>query len=461
MVLSSHSRHDSSPKEAEGWRVRRSDLLVGRLVSRRLRGSEALRKPSASLGFTLIELLVVIAIIAILSVVVILTLNPSQLLQQGRDSDRVSDMATLNTALGVYAAGGGTSFGSSSVIYVSIPDPSATSTAGDQCQGLGLPSLPSTYSYHCAASSTLRSTDATGWIPINFSSIALGSTLGSLPIDPLNQSSSRLYYTYTTNGTQYEVTSAMESAKYKLGGSNDVIGTDGSTLSTVYAKGSNLSLEPLDYGDSSLVGYWPLTEGTGTIAYDYSGNNATGSWNGTQAGSSGYYSAGKIGPYAGAFDGSTDYVSIPNSATFNNWTAQSISLWIKATYGTEPIAGRIIEKGANNEWTIAWGGSGNNYVVVQPIGNSGNLFFSTIPVADGTWHNIVIIISPTYYVSLYIDGVLNNSAQSSAPPSKTNAINISAYGGGGYHMAGLIDDIRIYNRVLSASEIAAMYAGGK
>src|SRR5471030_3210736 len=55
-------------------------------------------------GFTLIELLVVIAIIAILSVVVILTLNPAELLRQARDSNRVSDFATLKSALGLYAA---------------------------------------------------------------------------------------------------------------------------------------------------------------------------------------------------------------------------------------------------------------------------------------------------------------------------------------------------------------------
>ncbi len=54
-------------------------------------------------GFTLIELLVVIAIIAILAVVVILTLNPAELLRQSRDSNRVSDFATLKSAIGLYS----------------------------------------------------------------------------------------------------------------------------------------------------------------------------------------------------------------------------------------------------------------------------------------------------------------------------------------------------------------------
>jgi prepilin-type N-terminal cleavage/methylation domain-containing protein len=43
-------------------------------------------------GFTLIELLIVIAIIAILSVVVVLALNPAEMLRESRDNNRVSDM---------------------------------------------------------------------------------------------------------------------------------------------------------------------------------------------------------------------------------------------------------------------------------------------------------------------------------------------------------------------------------
>src|SRR3989338_10096227 len=54
-------------------------------------------------GFTLIELLVVIAIVAVLSVVVVLALNPAELLRQARDSNRISDLATLKSALSFYS----------------------------------------------------------------------------------------------------------------------------------------------------------------------------------------------------------------------------------------------------------------------------------------------------------------------------------------------------------------------
>ena len=83
-----------------------------------------------NLGFTLIELLVVIAIIAILAVVVVLTLNPAQLLAQSRDSNRISDMATLKSAIGLYitdqSGATGISLGTPAVCFNSTPG--ATST---------------------------------------------------------------------------------------------------------------------------------------------------------------------------------------------------------------------------------------------------------------------------------------------------------------------------------------------
>src|SRR5438132_8218990 len=72
-------------------------------------------------AFTLIELLVVIAIIAILSVVVILTLNPAELLRQSRDSNRISDLATLKSATSLYLVDvANYNLGSSTVCYLGL-----------------------------------------------------------------------------------------------------------------------------------------------------------------------------------------------------------------------------------------------------------------------------------------------------------------------------------------------------
>jgi len=172
---------------------------------------------SSRKALTLIELLVVIAIIAILSIIVVLVLNPAEMLRQLRDTSRLSDMATLNSALSLYASdqNGSSLFslGSSGVTYLSIPDPTATTTNGTDCSGIG---FPGGGSFHCAASSTYRKSDGTGWIPVNLSKFSAGSPLSVLPVDPTNQSSTNLYYTYTTNGTSYRVVSVPESQKYLI-----------------------------------------------------------------------------------------------------------------------------------------------------------------------------------------------------------------------------------------------------
>ncbi len=419
-------------------------------------------------GFTLIELLVVIAIIAILAVVVVLTLNPAELLRQSRDSNRVSDMDTLNSALSLYStdqsAAPSFSLGSSSVVYVSIPDPAATSTAGTNCASLGLPALPVTYSYHCAASSTYRNANGTGWIPVNLAAISSGDPLSNLPVDPTNQSSSRLYYTYTTNGAQFEVTAAMESAKYGLGGSNDQISGDGGSLASVYEKGSRLGLEPLDYGDPTLAGYWPLDEGSGGIAYDDSGTNATGTW----YGSTPYYTTGKIGPYAGSFNGANDYVNMGNPTALQSTNALTVSAWINPSVTTSWL--RIV----SNSWQsgslggvidLSTGGSSNVFCFIKTTSGSPSISSPSNSISAGSWAHVVCEYSGSS-LSLYINGVLVNQTLVGGTLSYSNGYPwaIGAEMGTSTpaeFFNGAIDDVRIYGRALSASEVAAMYNGGK
>lgn len=167
-------------------------------------------------AFTLIELLVVIAIIAILAVVVVLTLNPTQLLAQSRDANRVSELATMNSAISLFQTdtGGRSSLGIASTTYLSLPDPAAASTSTN-CSGLGSPNLSTSTYFSCGASSTYRSVNGTGWIPLNFTAISAGSPFGSLPVDPVNQTSSNLYYSYQTDGNTFRLVATPESQKYQ------------------------------------------------------------------------------------------------------------------------------------------------------------------------------------------------------------------------------------------------------
>lgn len=190
-------------------------------------------------GFTLIELLVVIAIVAVLAVVVILVLNPAQLLAQARDSTRISDMATLKKTISIY-----------------LTDVSAANLnmgAINTCFGSYQTGLPNTAGcggrmaagdVTVTTSTTPTAINATGWIPINFSLISIGSPIGSKPIDPVNNAT--YFYSYATNGVpnnQFEIDAAMESNKYSNGGgATDKESTDGGSNPDVYEVGTRLDL---------------------------------------------------------------------------------------------------------------------------------------------------------------------------------------------------------------------------
>jgi prepilin-type N-terminal cleavage/methylation domain-containing protein len=418
------------------------------------------------LGFTLIELLVVIAIIAILAVVVVLTLNPAELLRQSRDANRVSDMSTLTDALNLYVTdqAGSASFylGNASDTYPSTYDPSATSTAGDQCQGLGMLSLNTStgQAWQCAPSSTYRDVNITGWIPVNLNAISAGSPIGSLPVDPTNQTSSGLFYSYNTNGSQFEVTANLESQKYKAQYGN----APQTPFFPEVISGGTQGVSAL-YNNSGLVGYWPINEGSGSSTIDQSGSGNNGTWSGASGGSnSTHYTGGKIGSYAGYFDGSTNYVNMGNPTVLQVsqisvfvWTNRSAIVnyaRVVANYNSSVGAGafRLLDSGNGNFQCTSYLSSSVQVGVNTPTGS-----FKT----TGIWQQVGCTYNGST-MTAYINGVAVASTTASgslyygaAAPWYIGA----SYTGTSYQnpFAGSIDDVRIYNRALSAAEIMALY----
>ncbi len=105
----------------------------------------------------------------------------------------------------------------------------ATTTAGTNCSGLGGNIATNTAYFACPASSTYRTLGSTGWIPINFANISAGVPFSNLPVDPVNTSSSNLYYSYQTDGSTFKVTAIPESQKYLASaGANPTMFTSGS-----------------------------------------------------------------------------------------------------------------------------------------------------------------------------------------------------------------------------------------
>ena len=162
-------------------------------------------------GFTLVELLVVIAIIAILAAVVVLIINPLELMKRSRDAARLTDLANLQQA-----------------INVAVQE-STQSGQALACNGTTSPA-------DCSSKSTDtngRVTDGTGWVEVNLSA-QKSVTVPTLPIDPIN--SATYHYTYCGNGETWRIETVLESDKQK-----GKMETDGGPVDTLYEVGSDMS----------------------------------------------------------------------------------------------------------------------------------------------------------------------------------------------------------------------------
>ena len=229
------------------------------------------KKKGKKKGFTLIELLVVIAIIAILSVVVVLTLNPAEMLRRSRDSNRASDLSVIKTAIGLYLADvSTTAMGTANTCYVAYPGGTApTSWAEFPNTGVGSEASNTSqytvgnsgactqwFANSAAASavvSSSRSVNGSGWIPINLTLVSSGAPIGQWPADPSYSSGTAVaagnsnaahFYAYigTSTNNGYKLAAKMESALYSASGTNDLEWTDGGIDPFMYEQGTNLAL---------------------------------------------------------------------------------------------------------------------------------------------------------------------------------------------------------------------------
>ncbi len=225
-------------------------------------------------GFTLLELLIVISIIAILSVALIFVINPAETLKKSRDAQRISDLNTLKTAMGLYTTstitpylggsasnaicktgGAGGTWGTPLTMMIRYSYPNTT--PGADISDLSLDGTTFTYAAGAnQASSTMYTlTDGTGWLPVNFDSLTGGSPISNLPLDPVNDivnaspassasdvSNGGLVYRYACNSTSltYEIDAVLESTAYTS--DDNKMSKDGGNNSNYYEVGTNLKI---------------------------------------------------------------------------------------------------------------------------------------------------------------------------------------------------------------------------
>jgi len=203
---------------------------------------------------------------------------------------------------------------------------------------------------------------------------------------------------------------------------------------------------------TGLVGAWGFNEGSGTSVGDSSGGGNNGTLSGAGAT---WNAAGKYGA-ALSFNGSSGNVTVPHSASISLNSSYTLEAWVKPTALTAYQTILIKEvTGGCGYWLQTTGNalaSGfNNNGCREHISGT-----PTIPL--NAWSHLAAVFNDTANTyTLYLNGVaILTENETSVPLPNTQALvfgQSACSGCGNERWRGLIDDIRIYNRPLTATEI--------
>ncbi len=212
-----------------------------------------------------------------------------------------------------------------------------------------------------------------------------------------------------------------------------------------------------------LVGYWSFNDATSTQATDFSGRGNIGTLNtfSAPATASSGWGNGKFGPGLN-FDGSSDYVSIDGVANDVVETSFAFSVWIKSTWtaGFDTVLA-INTAGLGNQTQLFI--DSNLTIRVYDGTQDATELSSSGSVVDGRWHHVVYSRSGATG-TLYVDGVSQGTHNSSDTFTGTDLWSLGQEFDAGPTpsdlYAGGMDDVRIYNRPLSGTEVLNLYNSG-
>jgi hypothetical protein len=207
-------------------------------------------------------------------------------------------------------------------------------------------------------------------------------------------------------------------------------------------------------GGGGLIAHWKLDEGSGAVAYDSAGIN-----DGTI-----YGAAWITGQLGGAldFDGSNDYVSIPHDPALNITGDITIAAWVNFTRigEYEGIVTKCVGVGGQNvpfEFRTRPHMSPLTFLRADASGHE--RVYSSYIAELGEWHHVLVRVEnkvPDFYVDGIITGKGADVVFTKTPTGNTNPVLIGRRDDGLY-FDGSIDDVRIYDRALSALEIMELY----
>lgn len=208
---------------------------------------------------------------------------------------------------------------------------------------------------------------------------------------------------------------------------------------------------------NGLVACWLFDEASGTTAADSSGNNHTLTMVGS-AGCATLGSTGKAGNRLTLGKGTPLYNDCSGAArkasvNLGSLTAVTVSVWVKNESGSDNYGYQAGLLQFENVFTLGWDADNIGWYAGEresepggPTGNAWHHIAATWSTANGELH-------------VYLNGdEVGSGFNATTPASGAHQLLVGRVVGETRGFSGGIDNLRIYNRVLSAAEIAALFA---
>ncbi|MEX2186486.1 MAG: LamG-like jellyroll fold domain-containing protein [Pirellulales bacterium] len=218
----------------------------------------------------------------------------------------------------------------------------------------------------------------------------------------------------------------------------------------------------LDYVAEVLVdtpaGYWRFEETSGAVAVDSSGNNRDAAINGgVTLGAEG--SLAGDADHSARFDGSTGYVQLPGSWGGALWTELTIEAWVNTADPTTGTFQAVVAGHDPNAFAHFQLNNGGNTGVYTDVGFVATPIIPATPT--GTWRHVVIT-SKSGESKVFVDGAQVGATVGSTFANIAESSNVSIGLGhqNGRWFLGRIDEVAIYDHVLSDERVQLHYLAG-
>ena len=236
---------------------------------------------------------------------------------------------------------------------------------------------------------------------------------------------------------------------------SNVISGNGSTGVTISDAGTSGNVVAGNFIGVDAAGTAALTGNVSWLRAEGNANDSVTSTSGTLVNGA-TYAPGKVGQ-AFSLNGVNQYVSVPQTGSQQLTNDFTVEAW--ANPSTVAGQARIFAKGisANSGYSLGRLGDRIRFTTfgVRDYDTVGSYFVA------GTWTHVAVVLDANNTAHFYVNGSLVESITHTAPARvESNPIIIGSISGNTQFWTGLIDEVGIYNRSLTAAEIAGIASAG-